>query len=74
MSESLFYQSCIPDTSSFIKKVTSTQVFSCEFCKIFKNNFFIEYLRVTASVLSAVILFIYVFILSNQKPLNEDCV
>ena len=26
------------------------QVFSCEFCKISKNTFFIEHLRVTASV------------------------
>ena len=25
---------------NFIKKVTSTQVFSCEFCEIFKNTFF----------------------------------
>ena len=29
------------------------QVFSCEFCKISKNTFFIEHLRVTASVLSS---------------------
>ena len=30
--KSLFY--------NFIKKETPTQVFSCEFCEIFKNNFF----------------------------------
>ena len=27
-----------------------TQVFSCEFCKISKNDFFTEYLQTTASV------------------------
>ena len=27
------------------KKETLTQVLSCEFCEIFKNNFFIEHLR-----------------------------
>ena len=31
------------------KKETLAQVFSCEFSKIFKNTFFIEHLRVTAS-------------------------
>ena len=34
---------------NFIKKDTLVQVFSCEFCEIFKNTFFIEHLRVTAS-------------------------
>ena len=35
---------------NFIKKETLAQVFSCEFCKISKNTFFIDYLRVTAFV------------------------
>ena len=30
---------------------TLTQVFSCEFCEIFKNNFFTENLRTTASAM-----------------------
>ena len=30
-------------------RVTLTQVFSCEFCKIFKNSFFTEYIRANAS-------------------------
>ena len=30
---------------SFIKKETLAQVFSCEICEIFKNNFFTEHLR-----------------------------
>ena len=34
----------------FVKKETLTQVFSCEFCKIFKNTFFAEHLRTVASV------------------------
>ena len=36
---------------NFIKKETLARVFSCEFCKISKNTFFIEQLRTTASVL-----------------------
>ena len=31
-----------------IKKETLAQVFSCEFCKIFKNTFFVKHLRITA--------------------------
>ena len=36
----LFLQAC-----NFIKKETSSQVFSCQFCEICKNIFFIEHLR-----------------------------
>ena len=36
-----FYLNC--------KKETLAQVFSCEFCEISKNTFFIEHLRATAS-------------------------
>ena len=32
-----------------IKKETLAQVFSCEFCKIYKNTFFTEYFRTPAS-------------------------
>ena len=31
------------------QKQTLAQVFSCQFCEIFKNTFFIERLRTTAS-------------------------
>ena len=41
---------------NFIKKETLAQVFSCEFCEIFKNTFFIEHLRWLLSLL-----FIYLF-------------
>ena len=34
---------------SFLKK-TLAQVFSCKFCEIYKNTFFTEHLRTTASV------------------------
>ena len=30
---------------NFIKKETLAQLLSCEFCKIFKNTFFLEHLR-----------------------------
>ena len=31
-----------------IKKETPTQVFSCEYCKIFKNSYFKEHLQTAA--------------------------
>ena len=34
---------------NFIKKETLAQVFSCEFFEIYKNTFFTEHLRPTAS-------------------------
>ena len=37
------------EASNSIKKETLAQVFYCEFLKIFKNTFFTEHLRVTAS-------------------------
>ena len=47
---------------NFIKKETPALVFSCKFCKIFKNTFFTLHLRTTASVtgltLSLIILII----------------
>ena len=37
------------EVCNFIKRETLAQLFSYEFCEIFKNNFFTEQLRVTAS-------------------------
>ena len=37
------------EACNFIKKENLAQVFSCEFCQIFKNTFFTEHLE-TASV------------------------
>ena len=41
----------VPDylACNSIKKKSLAQVFSCEFCKIFKNTFFIEHIWATAS-------------------------
>ena len=39
------------EACNFIKKETLAQVFSCEFYEISKNTFFVEHLRVSASVL-----------------------
>ena len=36
-----------PEACNFIKKEALAQVFSCEFCEIFKNTFFTEKLRTT---------------------------
>ena len=44
MPESLF-------SFNFLKKETLAQVFSCEFCDIFKNTFFKEHLWTTAFVI-----------------------
>ena len=38
-----------PQTCNFIKKEILAQVFFCQFCKIFKNIFFIEHVCATAS-------------------------
>ena len=35
---------CEPEACNFIKKEALVQVFSCEFCEIFKNIFFMEHL------------------------------
>ena len=35
-----------------VKKETLAQVFSCEFCEIFKNSFFAEDLQATASTVN----------------------
>ena len=37
------------EAGNFIKKETPAQMFSCEICGIFKNTFFTEDLRATAS-------------------------
>ena len=37
------------EACNFINKETLAQVFSCEFCDIWKNTFFIEHLWATAS-------------------------
>ena len=43
-----------PVLKSLFNKETTTRAFSCEYCKIFKNTYFKEHLRVSASVFYAV--------------------
>ena len=45
------YVKVLPETCNFIKKETLAQAFSCGFCKIFKNTFFIEHPRTAAPVI-----------------------
>ena len=52
MLESFSFKVADPKACNFInkkKKETRTQVFSCEFYKIFKSIFFTEQLRTTVS-------------------------
>ena len=51
---------------NFIKKETSTQVFSWKFCEIFKNTFFTEHLSATAS-LRRLEYFIYEYLKSETE-------
>ena len=46
-----FLKSCKLEAYIFIKKKTQAQVFSCEFCEIFKKTFFKEHPRKFASAL-----------------------
>ena len=43
LCQRLFFNKVAGATCNFIKKETLAQVFSCEFCEIFKNTFFIEH-------------------------------
>ena len=49
LRQSLFFNKVAGAAGNFIKQETLTQVFSCEFCEIFKNTFFSEHLWTTAS-------------------------
>ena len=47
----LFFNKVADLSPATLLKKPPTQVFSCEFCKILKNNFSTEHLRKTDSVL-----------------------
>ena len=49
MCQRFFFNKVAGQACNFIKKETLVQVLSCEFCEIFKNTFFTEQLRTTAS-------------------------
>ena len=54
---------------NFVKKETLAQVFSCEFCKIFRNAFLTECLR---RLLLVFFLLLTFFVLANQyKDLSK---
>ena len=42
LRQRLFFNKVAGGTCNFIKRETLSQVFSCKFCKIFKNTFFTE--------------------------------
>ena len=44
-------------SATLLKKETLAQVFSCEFCEIFKNTFFTEHIWTTASVYTILLLY-----------------
>ena len=54
----LKFRKISPQACNFIKKEALAQMFSCEFCEIFKNTFFTEHLWVTVSVIILEIFFI----------------
>ena len=56
----------LPEACNFIKKETLAQVFSCEFCEIFKNTFFTERLQVTDSDIRMQVVVIYNLNLSSR--------
>ena len=49
MLESLYDKVADLKIASLLKKKTPTQVFSCDYCEFFENNYFEEYLRMAAS-------------------------
>ena len=49
VSQSRFKLSYRLEGCNFVKKETPAQVFSQHFCKIFKNTYFVEYMRTVAS-------------------------
>ena len=49
LCQSLFFNKVAGTASNFIKKETLAQVIACGFCKIFKNTFSTEHLRMTTS-------------------------
>ena len=68
LSQSLFFNT-VAGAYNCIKKETLAQVFSCEFCEIFKNTFCTEHLRTTAP--EVFFKFLNVFISSTYLKLNS---
>ena len=58
LCQSFFFNKVAGLRSATLLKKTLTQVFSCEFCKIFRNTFFTEHLWTTAPKLESNIIFL----------------
>ena len=61
----------LENTCNFIKKETPTQVFSCEYCEIFKNTYFEERLRTAGSVIVLTKVFFllgYSYLILRTRP------
>ena len=54
----------------YLKK-SPTQVFSCEYCKLFKNSFFYRTPQVTASVLWTITILNYNRALDNLRIMSD---
>ena len=57
---------------NFIKKETLAQGFPCEFCKIFKDTFFIEHLWMTSSILQQLLALYFAIIYNWQVSSSEN--
>ena len=57
---------------NFIKKGTPTQIFSCEYCEIFKNTFFEEHLRTAAFDGGSTWNLIFVLVRANPLKKTEE--
>ena len=59
--ESLFNKVAGLKACNFIKKDTSTQLFSCEYCEIFKNTSFEEHLWTSVSYFDKLQVNLFIF-------------
>ena len=61
-----------PRPATSLKKETLEQVFSCEFCVIYKGTFFTEHLRTTASNNSIPVTFSGCLIVPKYISIKEN--
>ena len=55
LCQSLFFNKVAGLGPATLLKKVLAQVFSCEFCEIFKNTFFTEHVRATAPMMCSII-------------------
>ena len=65
--EHMCWSLCLTKLQTF-RPVTPTQVFSCDYCEIFKNSYFEEHLRTAASVYSEDLLKYNYCVIKNMLP------